>query len=81
MDQQTQKMNDDMARTTGVMPAKTGMSGLTSRLSIIGSLFAFMTEGSRKFWLLPLVIAMMFVIIILVLGVATPLAPIIYTMF
>ncbi|MGI8587137.1 MAG: DUF5989 family protein [Chloroflexia bacterium] len=54
---------------------------MLSRLSVLGNLFAFMVQGNRKFWLLPLVIALLFVIVVLVLGAATPLAPIIYTMF
>lgn len=55
---------------------------MLSRLAILGSLLGFMTEGSRKFWLLPLFLALLFVTLFVILGVAAgPLAPIIYTMF
>ncbi len=54
---------------------------MLARLSILGSLFRFMVEGNRKFWLLPVVIALLFVMVVIVLGAVTPLAPIIYTMF
>ncbi|HUS17638.1 MAG TPA: DUF5989 family protein [Chloroflexia bacterium] len=55
---------------------------MISRLSVLGSLFSFMMQGSRKFWLMPLVIALMFVMILMLVSVAMPVvAPFIYPLF
>jgi len=66
----------------GLAPPPSGGRQMLSRLAILGSLLGFMTEGSRKFWLLPLFLALLFVTLFVIVGVAAgPLAPIIYTMF
>ncbi|MBA2682787.1 MAG: hypothetical protein H0U76_30890 [Ktedonobacteraceae bacterium] len=66
----------------GLIKPPSGGRQMLSRLAILGSLFSFMTEGSRKFWLLPLFLALLLVTVFVIVGVAAgPLAPIIYTMF
>jgi Family of unknown function (DUF5989) len=54
---------------------------MLSRLSIVGELFGFMTRGSRKYWLLPLVIALFVVMVMVVFAGATSVAPLLYPFF
>lgn len=54
---------------------------MLTRLSVLGSLFAFMVQGSRKFWLLPLVIALLVVVLAIAIGSSSVLAPFIYPLF
>ncbi|HET7078747.1 MAG TPA: DUF5989 family protein [Chloroflexia bacterium] len=54
---------------------------MRSRLSVLGGLFGFMVQGSRKYWLLPLVIALMVVVLAIVIGGSSVLAPFIYPLF
>lgn len=51
---------------------------MLSRLSTLGGLFAFMVQGSRKFWLLPLVIALTLVILVIIFGAAAQVLPFLY---
>jgi len=83
MEQETRNLNESRVVTSdGLAPPPSGGRQMLSRLAILGSLLGFMTEGSRKFWLLPLFLALLFVTLFVILGVAAgPLAPIIYTMF
>jgi hypothetical protein len=54
---------------------------MLSRLGILGQLFGFMAEGSRKFWLLTLVIALTVVILLIVLGSVPAIGALIYPLF
>ena len=54
---------------------------MRSRLSTIGDLFGFMVKGSRKFWLLPLVLALMIVMVLIVVAGASAVAPFLYPLF
>ena len=54
---------------------------MLSRLSTIGSLLGFMVEGNRKFWLLPLVVALVFVAVLLVVASASPVFAFLYPLF
>ncbi len=83
MDQETRHVPENPAYTpVGLAVPPSGGRQMLSRLAILGSLFSFMTEGSRKFWLLPLFVALLLVTLFVIVGVAAgPLAPIIYTMF
>ena len=49
-------------------------------LDILKELFAFLIER-KKFWLIPLVIAIVLIGVLLVVGQGTTLAPFIYTIF
>jgi hypothetical protein len=54
---------------------------MLSRLSVLGGLFGFMMQGSRKYWLLPLVIALLVVVVAIAFGGTSVLAPFIYPLF
>ena len=54
---------------------------MLSRLSTLGSLLGFMVQGNRKYWLLPLVIALTFVIVFLVIASASPVFAFLYPLF
>ncbi len=49
-------------------------------LDILKELFAFLIER-KKFWLIPLVIAIVLIGVLLVVGQGTTLSPFIYTIF
>ena len=49
-------------------------------LDILKELFAFLIER-KKFWLIPLVIAIVLIEVLLVVGQGTTLSPFIYTIF
>jgi hypothetical protein len=53
---------------------------MRSRLGVLGDLMAFFV-GRRKFWLLPLVIALLVVGILIVFAATSVLAPLIYPLF
>ena len=54
---------------------------MLSRLSVLGGLFGFMMQGSRKYWLLPLVIALLVVVVAIAFGGTSVPAPFIYPLF
>jgi len=54
---------------------------MRSRLATLGDLFGFMVKGSRKFWLLPLVLALVIVMVLVVVAGATAVAPFLYPLF
>ena len=54
---------------------------MLARLAIVGSLLSFMTQGNRKFWLLPLVISLLIVLVLIILGGASVIAPFMYPLF
>ncbi len=54
---------------------------MRSRLATIGELFGFMVKGSRKFWLLPLVLSLLIVMFLIVVAGASALAPFLYPLF
>ncbi len=54
---------------------------MLSRLAVLGQLFGFMMQGSRKFWLLPLVLALLIVMLLIVVEGASVVAPFLYPLF
>lgn len=54
---------------------------MRSRLLVIGELCGFMVKGSRKFWLLPLVLSLLIVMLLLVFAGASAVAPFLYPLF
>ncbi|HMA33795.1 MAG TPA: DUF5989 family protein [Chloroflexia bacterium] len=54
---------------------------MLSRLSVLGNLFGFMVSGNRKFWLLPLVLSLMIVMLLIVVGGASAIGAFIYPLF
>jgi hypothetical protein len=54
---------------------------MLSRLSVLGSLLSFTVQGNRKFWLLPLVLSLLIVLILIVFGSVSALAPFLYPLF
>jgi ethanolamine transporter EutH len=53
---------------------------MMSRLSVLGDMLAFFA-GRRKFWLLPLVIALLVVGVLVVFAATSAIAPLIYPLF
>ena len=53
---------------------------MMSRLSVLGDMLAFFA-GRRKFWLLPLVIALLVVGVLIVFAATSVIAPLIYPLF
>jgi hypothetical protein len=51
-----------------------------SRFSVLGDLLAFFA-GRRKFWLLPLVLALLVVGVLIVFAATSVVAPLIYPLF
>lgn len=47
----------------------------------MGRVLGFLTSGSRKFWLLPLVLSLLIVIVLIALGGASVVAPFLYPGF
>ncbi|MGI8588321.1 MAG: DUF5989 family protein [Chloroflexia bacterium] len=47
----------------------------------LGRTIYFLTTGSRKFWLLPLVLSLLLVIVLIALGGASVVAPFLYPGF
>ncbi len=47
----------------------------------LGQVISFLTTGSRKFWLLPLVLSLLIVIVLIALGGASVIAPFLYPGF
>ncbi len=54
---------------------------MRSRLREVGELFSFMVRGSRKFWLLPLVLSLFIVMALLLFAGASAVAPFLYPLF
>jgi len=62
-------------------PKRPGMlSGLRSRLGILGELFAFLW-AAKMWWLIPMLIALIVFAVLIVLGSASGGGPLIYTLF
>lgn len=56
------------------------LSGLRSRLGILGELFAFLW-AAKMWWLIPMLIALIVFAVLIVLGSASGGGPLIYTLF
>jgi hypothetical protein len=56
------------------------LSGLRSRLGILGELFAFLW-AAKMWWLIPMLIALIVFALLIVLGTASGGGPLIYTLF
>jgi hypothetical protein len=56
------------------------VSGLRSRLGILGELFAFLW-AAKMWWLIPMLIALIVFALLIVLGSASGGGPLIYTLF
>ena len=54
---------------------------MRSRLATVGELFGFMVKGNRKFWLLPLVLSLLIVMLLIVVAGASAVAPFLYPLF
>lgn len=55
------------------------ISSSVSKLQTAGELFGFF--GKKRWWVLPVIVAVVLLGVILIVGEATSLAPFIYTMF
>jgi len=51
-----------------------------AKMQIVLELFAFLKEA-KKLWLIPVIIVLLLLSIIIILGEATALGPLIYTLF
>lgn len=68
-------------RTSSTVKSRPGrMSGLRTRLGIVGELFAFLW-AAKMWWLIPMVIALIIFAVLIVLGSASGGGPLIYTLF
>lgn len=56
------------------------LSGLRSRLGILGELFAFLW-AAKMWWLIPMIVALIAFALLIVLGSASGGGPLIYTLF
>jgi len=56
------------------------LSGLRTRLGILGELFAFLW-AAKMWWLIPMIIALIAFALLIVLGSASGGGPLIYTLF
>jgi hypothetical protein len=54
---------------------------MRSRLATVAELLGFMLRGSRKFWLLPLVLSLLIVIVLIAFAAASSVAPFLYPFF
>jgi len=56
------------------------LTGLKTRLGIVGELFAFLW-AAKMWWLIPMVVALVIFAVLIVLGTASGGGPLIYTLF
>jgi hypothetical protein len=56
------------------------LSGLRTRLGILGELFAFLW-AAKMWWLIPMIVALILFAVLIVLGSASGGGPLIYTLF
>ncbi|MEW6580004.1 MAG: DUF5989 family protein [Chloroflexota bacterium] len=56
------------------------LSGLKTRLGILGELFSFLW-AAKMWWLIPMIIALIAFALLIVLGSASGGGPLIYTLF
>ncbi|NLX08437.1 MAG: hypothetical protein GXY36_02155 [Chloroflexi bacterium] len=67
--------------TTQSTPNRPGrLSGLKTRLGILGELFSFLW-AAKMWWLIPMIIALIIFAIVIVFGSASGGGPLIYTLF
>ncbi|MBN1202107.1 MAG: hypothetical protein JXJ20_09650 [Anaerolineae bacterium] len=64
--------------TTEKRPGR--LSGLRTRLGILGELFAFLW-AAKMWWLIPMIVALILFAVLIVLGSASGGGPLIYTLF
>ena len=56
------------------------LSGLRTRLGILGELFAFLW-AAKMWWIIPMIVALIAFALLIVLGSASGGGPLIYTLF
>ena len=59
---------------------KQKINDFVSRLGIVGELLHFMWRA-KMWWLIPMVVALLFFVVLIALGTSTPAGPMIYTLF
>jgi hypothetical protein len=50
-------------------------------MQTLAELFDFMLRGSRKFWLLPLVLSLLIVLVLIAVAMVSTVAPFLYPFF
>ncbi|HML21338.1 MAG TPA: DUF5989 family protein [Aggregatilinea sp.] len=71
-------MSQQPSINTTQRPGK--LSGLKTRLGIVGELFAFLW-AAKMWWLIPMIIALLVFAVLIALGTAGGGGPLIYTLF
>ena len=54
---------------------------MVSQLRTLAELFRFMSRGSRKFWLLPLVLSLLVVLVLIAFATVSSVTPFLYPFF
>ena len=70
----TEQTKSDSGKNAGML------SGLRTRLGIVGELFAFLW-AAKMWWLIPMIVALVAFALLIVLGSASGGGPLIYTLF
>ncbi len=56
------------------------LTGLRTRLGILGELFAFLW-AAKMWWLIPMIVALIVFALVIVLGTSSGVGPLIYTLW